>query len=41
MADTFGTRIKHAWNAFVQSDKEPFAGPSVGASYGVRLTGFD
>lgn len=36
MADTFGTRIKHAWNAFVQSDKEPFAGPSVGASYGVR-----
>lgn len=36
MADTFGTRIKHAWNAFTQRDKEPFAGPSVGASYGVR-----
>ena len=36
MADTFGTRIKHAWNAFVQPNKEPFTGPSVGASYGVR-----
>lgn len=36
MADTFGTRIKHAWNAFVQPNKEPFADPSVGASYGVR-----
>lgn len=36
MADTFGTRIKHAWNAFVQPNKEPFAGPSVGASYGAR-----
>ena len=36
MADTFGTRIKHAWNAFVQPNKEPFAGPSVGSSYGAR-----
>ena len=36
MADTFGTRIKHAWNAFVQPNKEPFAGPAVGASYGAR-----
>ena len=36
MADTFGTRIKHAWNAFVQPNKEPFAGPSGGASYGAR-----
>ena len=36
MADTFGTRIKHAWNAFVQPNKEAFADPPVGASYGVR-----
>ena len=36
MADTFGTRIKHAWNAFVKPNKEAFADPPVGASYGVR-----
>ena len=36
MADTFGTRIKHAWNAFVKPNKEAFADPPVGASYGAR-----